>query len=435
MATRDHHTALRSEVQGKINAGHLEIVLAKLQSGKDDIAFTLHVSSGIVTFGGNLQITDWLRSLGFQENAPCQFTSARQCFSKIVSEGYDLQRFATAINEGFGQLQKAEEGFRACGFWLPLARQLSPQAEAFRQELSGDGHAAMSTKLMNASEDDKFAYKFTFVDTGHQKGFVTHYRPRHPPLSSEVQSVFRYIGLKEFPQCPEFDFESCHYRTLELFETDSPFQGNVDFAHQSFGAHAARFSPAVEALLAAHAAAESVGLTFLPIARASERSRDDIVRRIGQPTNTKSRPSPTMAFDAALPSSFDVAVSFAGTERELAEKLAQLLQAAGVTVFYDNFYPEHLWGKNLTAFLDEIYRKRAKFCVVFVSEEYRTRKWTNHELRSAQAKALEQKGEEYILPVKVDATDLDGLPTNVGYVDISLGIEKIAQLLLKKLRS
>ncbi len=434
MAARDHHTALRSEVQGKANAGHLELVLAKLQSGKDDISFTLHVGSSIVTYGGNLQITDWLRSLGFQQNASCQFTNARQCFSKVVPESYDLQLFATTIGEGFVQIQKAEEGFGACGFWLPLARQLSPPAQAFRKELRGNGHTALSTKVMNASEDDKFAYKFTFVDTGQEKGFVTHYRPRHPPLSSEVQSVFRYIGLKEIPQCPEFEFESCHYRTLQLFETDNPFQGNVDFAHQSFGAHAARFSLAVEALLAAHAAAERVGLTFLPIARALDRSRDEIVRRIGQPTNTKSRPSPTMAFDAALPSSFDVAISFAGTERDLAEKLAQLLRAAGGTVFYDNFYPEHLWGKNLTAFLDEIYRKRAKFCVIFVSEEYRTRKWTNHELRSAQAKALEQKGEEYILPVRVDATDLDGLPTNVGYVDVSLGIDKIAQLLLKKLR-
>lgn len=433
MAIEDHHIALRAEVQKKIGAGQMEIVLAKLQSGKDDIAFTLHVSSGIVSFGGNLQVTDWLRSLGFQESTACQFTSTRQCFSKTVSGGYDLQRFSTAVNEGFSQLQKAEEGFRACGFWLPLARQLSPQAQAFRQELRGNGHAAMSSKLMNTSEDDKFAYKFTFVDTGQEKGFVTHYRPRHPPLSSEVQSVFRYIGLREFHQCPEFDFDSCYYRTLDLFETDNPFQGNVDFAHQSFGAHAARFSSAVEALLAAHAAAEGVGLTFLPIARTAERSREDIVRRIGLPTKIKSRPSPTMAFDAALPSNFDVAISFAGTEREMAEKLAKLLQAAGVTVFYDNFYPEHLWGKNLTAFLDEIYRKRARFCVIFVSEEYRTRKWTNHELRSAQAKALEQKGEEYILPVKVDATDLDGLPANVGHVDISLGIEEIAQLLLKKL--
>jgi hypothetical protein len=52
-----------------------------------------------------------------------------------------------------------------------------------------------------------------------------------------------------------------------------------------------------------------------------------------------------MAFDAALPSNFDVAISFAGSERSLAEQLANILQAAGVIVFYDSFYPEQLWGK------------------------------------------------------------------------------------------
>jgi hypothetical protein len=384
------------------------------------------------TYSG-LQTSDWLRFLGFKENTQCQFSNARRCFSKEVPEGYDLGLFATAFNEGFGQLQKAEEAFQACGLLLP-GRQLSTGARALRQEISTDGHMAMSTKLMSTSEDDRFRYKFTFIDTGREKGFVTHYRPRHPPLSSEVTSVFKYLGLKEFHECPEFDFEACHYRTLELLETDNPFEGNVEFAHQSFGAHAARFSPAVEALLAANAAAERVGLTFLPIAKPAERFKTDIVQQIRLPTNTKSKPGPAMAFDVALPSSFDVAISFAGTERELAEKLAEILREAGIAVFYDNFYPEHLWGKNLTAFLDEIYRKRAKFCVVFVSAEYKDRKWTNHELRSAQAKALEQKGEDYILPVQVDDTELDGLPTNVGYVGISMGIEKIASLLIKKVQ-
>jgi hypothetical protein len=66
--------------------------------------------------------------------------------------------------------------------------------------------------------------------------------------------------------------------------------------------------------------------------------------------------------------------------------------------------------------------------------EYKERKWTTHELRSAQAKALEQKGGEYILPVRVDDTELDGLPPNLGYVGISLGIDKIADLLIKKLK-
>jgi len=433
VAAKDHHTALRTEVLNRINAGYIEIILAKLQSGKEDVAFTLHVNPSAFTSAG-LQTTDWLRLLGFRENTQCQFSNARRCFSKDVPEGYDLQRFGTAFNEGFGQLRKAEEGLQACGIVLPQGRQQSARARTFRQELSGDGHTAMSTRPMKTSEDDKFRYKFTFIDTGRNKGFVTHYRPSHPPLSSEVRGVFSYLGLKEFHQCPEFDFEACHYRTLQFVETDSPFEGNVEFAHRSFDAHAARFSPAVEALLEANAAAERVGLTFLPIARPAERLREDIVQQIRFPTNTRPKSKPTMAFDAALPSNFDVAISFAGTEREQAEKLAEILRAAGIAVFYDYFYPEHFWGKNLTAFLDEIYRKKAKFCVVFVSTEYKDRKWTNHELRSAQARALEQKGDEYILPVKVDDTELDGLPPNVGYVEISLGIEKIAELLIKKLQ-
>jgi hypothetical protein len=85
VAAKDHHTALRSEVLGKINAGYVEIVLAKLQSGKDDVAFTLHVNPSAFTSGG-LQTTDWLRFLGFKENAQCQFANARQCFSKEVPE-------------------------------------------------------------------------------------------------------------------------------------------------------------------------------------------------------------------------------------------------------------------------------------------------------------------------------------------------------------
>jgi hypothetical protein len=86
VAAKDHHTALRSEVLGKINSGYVEIVLAKLQSGKDDVAFILHVNPSAFT-SGRLQTTDWLRFLGFKENAQCQFANARQCFSKEVPEG------------------------------------------------------------------------------------------------------------------------------------------------------------------------------------------------------------------------------------------------------------------------------------------------------------------------------------------------------------
>src|SRR6202021_379985 len=96
-------------------------------------------------------------------------------------------------------------------------------------------------------------------------------------------------------------------------------------------------------------------------------------------------------------------------------------------VFYDRFYPEELWGKDLVEFFHEIYSKRSRYCVMFVSNEYLNREWTVHERRSAQERTLREKGNEYILPIKVENVDLPGLPSTIGYVDIGMGTDKIAQ--------
>jgi hypothetical protein len=72
---------------------------------------------------------------------------------------------------------------------------------------------------------------------------------------------------------------------------------------------------------------------------------------------------------------------------------------------------------------------------MFISKEYQTRKWTTHEARSAQARALEEKGNEYILPIRIDDTELEGLLPTVGYVPISTGIDKITDMLIKKLQA
>lgn len=180
---------------------------------------------------------------------------------------------------------------------------------------------------------------------------------------------------------------------------------------------------------------EAVGLTFMPIGKPRDRNTVDIARQIVRPKSIPLAEPVTMAMDAPLPTNFDVAISFAGSERSLAESLANKIQDAGFAVFYDNFYPEHLWGKNLAAFLDEVYRKRAKYCVVFVSNEYKERRWTSHELRSAQARALDMKGQDYILPIRIDATDLDGLPPTIGYMSIDLGIRENCRAIGRQTRT
>jgi hypothetical protein len=212
---------------------------------------------------------------------------------------------------------------------------------------------------------------------------------------------------------------------------DDPWNGNVEYAHRCFDAHQAQFSPSIENLLAANATVEDVGITFLPFEKTRARLRTDIASNV---LRTKKR-KPAETTPSTLPDSFDVAISFAGTERAGAEELAGIVREAGYDVFYDNFYAEQLWGKNLTVFFDEIFRKRARFCVIFVSEEYRDRKWTIHEARSAQARALEERGSEYILPIRVDDIELDGLLPTIGYVPLDAGIERIGEMLVKKLQS
>ena len=59
--------------------------------------------------------------------------------------------------------------------------------------------------------------------------------------------------------------------------------------------------------------------------------------------------------------------------------------------------------------------------------------WTRHELRSAQARAFEENT-EYILPVRLDDTEIEGILPTVGYLDLrELSIEEVYQELTQKL--
>jgi len=132
---------------------------------------------------------------------------------------------------------------------------------------------------------------------------------------------------------------------------------------------------------------------------------------------------------------YDIALSFAGEDREIAEQIANLLQNRGIKVFYDKFEQATLWGKNLYDYLEDIYTNRARYCVILISSSYAQEAWTRHERRSAQARAFQEYG-EYILPVRLDDTSIPGLPETVAYVDYrNLSIEKIVDLIIEKLRN
>ncbi len=115
---------------------------------------------------------------------------------------------------------------------------------------------------------------------------------------------------------------------------------------------------------------------------------------------------------------YHVALSFAGEDRSYVESVATLLQSEGVDVFYDLFEEADLWGKDLYAHLSDVYQNKAIFTVMFISEAYRTKLWTNHERKSAQARAFTES-REYILPAYFDESiEVPGVLKTTGYVSL-----------------
>ena len=263
----------------------------------------------------------------------------------------------------------------------------------------------------------------TFGKFSNAEGWVFHYKPKNPPLTLEMQAALDFMGgFTTFSECPEFDFEPCAWRFLPAIDDGYRIPGfrNTHAVHEGFDAHAEYFSMGIEKLLSAHTLLNRYNLSFL-------RLHEVLPAQQRQQTPRQS---------TTLPERFDVALSFAGTDRAAAETLATIVRDAGYAVFYDNFYDEQLWGKDLYVFFDEIYRKKARFCVMFISQAYCERMWTNHERQSAQARALEEKGGEYILPIEVEQVELPGLRPTIKRIPLSAerSIEDIAQILISKLQ-
>ena len=114
---------------------------------------------------------------------------------------------------------------------------------------------------------------------------------------------------------------------------------------------------------------------------------------------------------------WDVALSFAGAQRNYVGQVAGALKARRVRCFYDADEQIELWGKNLAEELPRIYTRESAAVVVFVSADYAGRDWTRLERRAAFSQAVAEAG-VYVLPARFDDSELPGLLPDVVAVDL-----------------
>jgi hypothetical protein len=444
MAHADLHQALKTDVVDNHGVQGLNLKLVRLQRSKTEIRHTLHAEQTSWNLSGRFTPLHVLHRLGFS-HGECAFSNGQPCVAREVPEGFDIRAFATTIAEAAETLRQGLDALLECGFYLEQqlfgTGGIGPLPEQMLRTPRGDGHNAASREELKKGEDDSFRFVLTFIKGPTDKGWTIHYVPKHLPISAELGSMLTFLGLRKFESCPEADFEPCLWRFVRFVESEELFFGPAEIAHKWFDAHAPKFSSGISKVLESEAAISKFGLRLLPgvITNAPPES-------VQPPRHTRSVagrpriPAPSRSTTTAgiapqpEPAIYDVAISFAGPERPLAETLAERVRAAGLEVFYDAFYADQLWGKDLAVFFDEVFRQKARFCVILVSKEYVARDWTNHERRSAVARMITSKGQEYILPVKVEEVELPGLQPTIGYLALKdTPIEKVAEILIAKL--
>lgn len=115
------------------------------------------------------------------------------------------------------------------------------------------------------------------------------------------------------------------------------------------------------------------------------------------------------------PRPFQVALSFAGEQRDYVREVAKALTARHIAVFYDEFAANALWGKDGAEHFHQIYSRDTQFVVMFISSDYIAKAWTRHERRAAISRQM-KVDTEYILPVRFDDTEVPGLPDTIQYM-------------------
>lgn len=103
---------------------------------------------------------------------------------------------------------------------------------------------------------------------------------------------------------------------------------------------------------------------------------------------------------------YDVAISFAGEQRETAELIARKLKGEfNLKVFYDDYEKLQLWGNDLFSKLYQVYSRDSTLCLVLFSKEYLEKIWTRHELRAVYSRIL-NKPKSSLLPIRLDEVDI-----------------------------
>ncbi|MFY2853728.1 TIR domain-containing protein [Achromobacter xylosoxidans] len=126
---------------------------------------------------------------------------------------------------------------------------------------------------------------------------------------------------------------------------------------------------------------------------------------------------------------FDIAISFAGENRELAKHLAEQLVALDIQVFYDENFEANYLGKTWSKEFTRIFGTDSRYVICILDKNYQNKIWPSFEREVFSPRV--PKGE--IIPIYLDETPIPGLTKDVvgiKFTDMSEGWQSRADELI-----
>jgi len=134
---------------------------------------------------------------------------------------------------------------------------------------------------------------------------------------------------------------------------------------------------------------------------------------------------------------YDIAISFANVERNIAYELAnELYKTYNLKIFYDDYEQAKLLGSDLEIYLHNVFKNKARYCIIILSKNYLESRWTVIEWKSAFERATIEPQLDYIIPIRTDETKIDGFLNSIGFISLKDSpITKIAKVIYDKTSS
>lgn len=118
--------------------------------------------------------------------------------------------------------------------------------------------------------------------------------------------------------------------------------------------------------------------------------------------------------------SYDFALSFAGDDRIIAERLRDALAERELSVFYDKDERHRIIAENVEDYLVPIYKTEALFVIPILSPAYPTRVWAKIESDAFK----ERFGKSAVIPIKLNTVVEGFFDTYMDYGYLTIDLEK-----------